>query len=199
MTIEHGNDVQIMWYPPVSPTPILEYLLEVGSASGASDIGVFSMGTSTSLRVRRVPPGTYFVRVRPRNAFGWGQASPDRMVTTTAARLVGPAHLNVAVEGRRVVLIWSPPFEGDVVFYEVLVASTPEATNAAVIFNVGLAIPVFFGSHRQIIFSNVPTGNYYVRVRAVTTAGLTESSNEVQARVCPEIPDLFAHPDCFPR
>ncbi|MGE3274849.1 MAG: hypothetical protein AB7O67_07040 [Vicinamibacterales bacterium] len=67
-----GTTVRLSW-PAV--TGASDYVLEVGSAPGLSDLlvsGVPAPGLSAS-----APPGAYFVRVRARNACGTGAASAD--------------------------------------------------------------------------------------------------------------------------
>ena len=69
-----GRTVSFSWEPP--PGGAEEYLLEAGTDDGRVDIGVFPLGRGTSFSVAGVPPGTYFVRLRARNARGLGLPSP---------------------------------------------------------------------------------------------------------------------------
>lgn len=172
-----GNNAHLSWSEHLSLMPVLEYVLEVGSMSGASDIGVLSLGnpsfpnfSSVSREFRDVPSGTYFVRIRARSAHGWGNATVEASFTATR----GPYRLNVLVSPPYVTLFWAPPLTGTPTSYELLVGSVPGATDLG-IYGVGLL--------RSIQISNVPPGTYYVRVRAMTSAGVTEPSNEVVARV----------------
>lgn len=59
------------------------YVIEVGTASGLSDIGSLVTGHLDTRLVAAAPPGTYFVRVRAANARGLGPA-------TSEVRLVVP-------------------------------------------------------------------------------------------------------------
>jgi hypothetical protein len=72
-----GRTVTLNWGASSGAT---EYVLEVGSTTGASNVLVTSMGTLTSFSAL-APPGTYFVRIRPRNACGSGGASNEVVIT----------------------------------------------------------------------------------------------------------------------
>ena len=56
-----------------------DYVIEVGSASGLSNILVTSLGAATSLTVM-APPGRYYARIRARNACGLGTPSNEILV-----------------------------------------------------------------------------------------------------------------------
>jgi hypothetical protein len=56
-----------------------DYVIEVGSASGLSNILVTSLGATTNLTVM-APPGRYYARIRARNACGLGSASNEILV-----------------------------------------------------------------------------------------------------------------------
>jgi hypothetical protein len=70
-----GRAVTFAWGPAAGAT---EYLAEVGSAPGLSNllVAVVTGTGGTAL----APPGTFFVRLRPRNACGVGPASNEVMV-----------------------------------------------------------------------------------------------------------------------
>jgi hypothetical protein len=54
-------------------------VVEAGTVSGASDLGIVPTGNLDTTFSTRVPPGTYFVRVRAANAFG--HSAPSNEVT----------------------------------------------------------------------------------------------------------------------
>jgi hypothetical protein len=72
-----GGTVVIRWDP--APGPVAVYVMEVGSGPGLTDEP--SREARDVLRpavtARRVPPGTYYVRVRGRNRCGDGPPSPE--------------------------------------------------------------------------------------------------------------------------
>jgi hypothetical protein len=57
-----------------------DYVIEVGSAPGLSNILVQALGATTSISTI-APPGRYFARMRARNACGAGPASNEIVVT----------------------------------------------------------------------------------------------------------------------
>jgi len=57
-----------------------EYVIEVGSASGMSNLLVTSLGATTSISAS-APPGTYYARIRAKNGCGLGAASNEIVVT----------------------------------------------------------------------------------------------------------------------
>ncbi|MEW6321913.1 MAG: hypothetical protein AB1635_12620 [Acidobacteriota bacterium] len=72
-----GRYVVLVWAGAVGAA---EYLLEAGTAAGAANLLVTSVGSVTSVGTL-APPGTYFVRVRARNACGTSDASNELTIT----------------------------------------------------------------------------------------------------------------------
>ena len=72
-----GNAVSLSWSPAAGATG---YVVEAGSASGLANLATLSTGTN-GLDVSSVPPGTYYVRIRGRNACGTGAPSPEAVVS----------------------------------------------------------------------------------------------------------------------
>jgi hypothetical protein len=167
-----GNQVNISWTPPTTgSTPILEYLLEAGNFPGGSNLGTFSLGTFTSV-VASVANGTYYVRVRARNAFGTGPASPERSFTIGVFTVLQPPrNLTATVSGRRVALLWVVPTDGPPDAYRLEVGSVPGAANLLVV-----DLP---GGPTSITFDDAPPGLYYVRLRAVRSGAVSPPSNEI--------------------
>jgi hypothetical protein len=173
-----GGQVALSWYPPLSPRPILEYVLEVGSVSGAADFGTFPVGTVTAI-VTWAPTGVYFVRLRARNAFGWGLASAERRVSI--GQPLDPPELSVHVAGRTVSLGWRHdifgiPYNPEEISWELLVGSAPGLTDL-------LTHVISPGNAHAVQFFDVPPGQYYIRLRGRDTHGPGAVSNEVVARV----------------
>lgn len=71
-----GRTVTLSWQEPIGA---LDYVIEVGSASGASNLLVAPIGPDTRLTAM-APPGRYFVRVRARNDVGLSDASSEVMI-----------------------------------------------------------------------------------------------------------------------
>ncbi len=81
-----GRQARLQWQPmaPAAAAasdaefPVV-FTMEVGSAPGRSDLGSYSLGRELSLTTF-VPPGTYYVRVRPVDTCGAGRPSNEVMV-----------------------------------------------------------------------------------------------------------------------
>lgn len=165
----------------LSAAPILEYVLDVGSAPGARDLGTFAMGQVTNV-VASAPQGRYYMRFRARNVNGWGPYSG--VYTFDAAGVpASPGELHASDPsdtGHDVSFTWRSPAPQElssVRHYELIVGSRSGAADLAVI-NVGLGTPTSFG-RRTVYIPHVPPGTYYVRLRAVTVVGPSALSNEV--------------------
>jgi hypothetical protein len=89
-----GSTVTIAWDPPLGGCPPASYTLEVGSASGATDLAVTTV-TGTSLTANGVGNGTYFIRIRAVNAVG--QSAPSNEVALTVGA-TGPTPIIVGFE-----------------------------------------------------------------------------------------------------
>jgi hypothetical protein len=71
-----GSTVTLRW-SPASARPA-SYVVEAGSFSGGTDLVVSDLGNAgTSMTATGVGAGTYFVRIRARNACGTGTASNE--------------------------------------------------------------------------------------------------------------------------
>ncbi len=68
------STVQLTWAPAAGAA---SYVVDVGSASGLSDVGQLTTHAATSLTASDVKTGTYFTRVRARNLCGVGAASNE--------------------------------------------------------------------------------------------------------------------------
>jgi hypothetical protein len=73
-----GQTVTLGWTAPGGP--ITTYIVEAGSSSGATNIANFATGSSATSLVAAATPGTYFVRVRARNACGTSGPSNEVVI-----------------------------------------------------------------------------------------------------------------------
>ncbi len=83
-----GGTVTLTWTAPTGP--ITSYVLDAGSGSGLSNLASSDLGTSaTTLTATGVAAGTYYVRVRARNACGTSGTSNEVVVTVTGGFRAG--------------------------------------------------------------------------------------------------------------
>lgn len=172
-----GSTVRVIWEAPASGPAPTGYLVEAGSAAGRIDYGAIAV-TAPVLEVPNVPDGRYFLRVRAVAGNTPGAATTDVIADVVPdLRSPGtPAALDVTVVGRTVTLCWS--------------ASTGGAPAAAYVLEVGSSsgasdlFPGFEWPASSTTFeaTSVLAGEYYVRVRARSAAGVL-SSPSPEARV----------------
>jgi hypothetical protein len=105
-------------------------------------------------------------------------ANPQNAAACLASQPPGaPSNLTVIVNGATVALSWTAPSGGGTVSLYRL-----EAGTAAGLSNVGAFD--FAGDITTVTFGDVPSGTYFVRVRAVNSAGVSAASNEAVILVC---------------
>jgi hypothetical protein len=74
---QSGAFVSLTWAPSAGAA---DYVIEVGSSPGLSNILVTALGAGTSISTI-APPGVYYARMRGRNACGLGTPSNEIVVT----------------------------------------------------------------------------------------------------------------------
>jgi glucose/arabinose dehydrogenase len=162
-----ASTVTLGWQPGSGGGPTFGYRLEAGSTSGSSDILVAEQ-LEAGLVVGGVPPGLYFVRIRAMNAAGLSAPSNEVVVRVgCGGPPLAPTGLSFQVaDGGVVTLTWTPT--GESTNHVVEAGSGPGLTNIAS-FAVG-------GSPMTAV---APPGTYHVRIRGITSCGLTPPTNEV--------------------
>jgi hypothetical protein len=173
----NGNTVLLTWLA-AGAGDATSYLIEAGSFPGGSNLASFDTGNAaTSLTAPGVAAGTYYVRVRARNAAGTSGASNEIVVAVGSAPSCAtaptpPSGLRSSVNGSAVTLTWNAPGGGCAPTSYVLEAgSSPGAINLAN-YATGSTATSFSGG-------GVGAGTYYVRVRAANAAGVSGVSNEI--------------------
>lgn len=151
------------------------YHVEVGASPGTT---AFAFDTAAPFfDVGGVPGGRYYLRVRGSNEWGTGPVSAElALVVSPSGHTLpdAPQGLNASVAQSQATIAWTPPVSGGSVAYRLEIGSWSGATDRGVV-RVGGATsvgPVF-----------VPSGVYFVRVRAENAAGVGPASNEVLLRV----------------
>ncbi len=125
-------------------------------------------GTSIS---GTVPAGSFHARVQATNACGTSAPSGEVFFTIGASDALpaAPTHLTSSVSGSTLTLSWNAP-AGPVLGYVL------EAGSAPGLVNIGAAT---IGASPSFVVSDVPPGVYYVRARAITSAGSGAPSADV--------------------
>ncbi len=172
------STVSLAWTPADAGGTAQRYLLDVGTAPGASNLGsVTYPGSTTSVAVAGVPAGTYYLRLRAQNAIGTSAASPERSVTVGACAAPGaPGTLTGTSNAALVNLQWSAPATGLAQGYRFSVGSGPGLSNLSV---------VDLPASPTALAGLAPYGTYFVRVQATNVCGASVPSNEIMLVVQP--------------
>jgi hypothetical protein len=174
-----GGNVTLTWAAGIGGGQAASFVIEAGSASGASNLLTFDTGASSTSFAAAAPPGTYFVRVRARNASGTSGPSNEAIVlvgvgsTPCVAAPSAPANLVAAVAGQQVTIQWIAA-GGPVTTYIIEAGSFAGAANIAIFAT---------GSANTSLMAVAAPGTYFVRVRARNDCGTSEASNEVTISV----------------
>ena len=163
-----GNNVALNWTPSRGGAPT-SYVLAVGSAPSATDIGMFPMAMATSVSTA-VPANTYYVRVVAINAAGYAVSNE---ISFTAGACVAPSPpMNVtATSGSGMIdIAWSPPVSGtEPIAYTIRVAASAGGSDIG-IFSVGSV---------STVSAPAPPGTYFLRVLATNACGVSDASTDV--------------------
>jgi subtilisin-like proprotein convertase family protein len=176
-----GTTVVLSWAPPATGVTPTTYILEAGSAPGASNVIVYNTGSAaTSYTATGVGAGIYYVRVRASHGGTTGVASNEITFRIGAGAIPPsaggppgpPLGLAARTSGSNLTLSWSVPALGArPTTYIVEAGSGPGRSDLAT-FSTGNAVP-------SLSAPGLGAGTYFVRVRAANSAGVSAPSNEV--------------------
>ena len=164
-----GSSVTLGWQRGAPPAAT-SFTVEVGTATGATNVGAFPVGTATR-ESGALASGTYFTRVRSVGANGPGAASSEAIliVPPPSTAPAAPGTLTASSADGVVSLAWGAA-AGNATTYVIEAGSAPGLANLA----------VFQTGHLDTAFATpAPPGRYYVRVRAANTFGASAPSNEI--------------------
>jgi hypothetical protein len=177
-----GGTVTLTWDVPIGGGLPIDYVVEAGTGPGLSNIATGPTNTlATTFTTSSVANGTYYWRVRARNAVG--ASLPSNEVSVTVESPVenppgAPSVLAATSLGSSVTLTWVAPASGGVPTTCVIEAGSASGLSNLAVVGVG-------GTTTTFSATAVPNGNYYVRVRCRNAAGTGGPSNEVLVAVRP--------------
>ena len=166
-----GSSVHLQWTGMGG-----SFQLEAGSEPGRTDLFNGDVGPVTTM-TPTAPAGVYFVRVRERNACGFGPPSNEIVVSVGAPSR--PGNFAASVIGGTVTFRWEGPNSADpiTVGYLLVAGSAPGLNDLA-------AIPLPASATGYTVPS-APSGTYYVRVWAVGATFVVAQSSELAVTVGP--------------
>jgi hypothetical protein len=175
-SVAHGL-AKLMWIAPSAGRPV-SYIVEAGSSSGLTDIGIFETNNPDTFASGFLPPRLYFLRVRAKNSAGSG--APSNEISFAAPGSLNcnvpstaPTGVSASVNGSTLTLNFTSLQLG--VTYVLQAGSTPGALDIATL-DVGRFIPAVIGG--------VPPGHYYLRlVTRDPQCGVGPPSNEIAVAV----------------
>ena len=135
------HTVVMTWTAPANAAvaPVATYVIEAGTTPGATDLANFATGSAaTSFLTPPVPNGSYpngsyYVRVRARDASGTGPPTPDLRVVVGPSPPGPPVLTGSVGSDRTVFLAWTWPVTGAAVTgYRLEAGTAPGLSNAAV-------------------------------------------------------------------
>lgn len=185
----NGTTVTLEWVAPTGGDPATSYAIEAGSTVGSSNIATFDTGNAqTTLTVNGVPNGTYFVRVRGRNASGVGPPSNEVSVVVGATgpgpcTPGAPTGLAGTVIGSALALTWQAPTGAcPALDYGIQAGDASGRSNLAQLDTLSTST--------AFVAASVPPGTYFIRVRAFGLSGAAPSapSNEISVTIAPPPP-----------
>jgi hypothetical protein len=169
-TVRSRHRIDLNWQAPSGI--VTGYRVEVGSAAGQSDVATITSGTATTLSMRSLPAGTYYVKVRSVNS-GGVSAPGNEVVATLVAAPPPPSNLIATVRRHRLIdLSWEAPSTG-VLSYRIEVGTAPGRSDVRRVETTATTSRI----------DDLPSGVYYIRVRSVDVVGAGSPSNEVIVEV----------------
>ena len=159
------------WVAPTTGGALTDYLLEAGTTPGAANLAAVSVPASATTYAAAGAAGTYYVRLRARNACG-SVASNEVMVTlaTSCTAPGAPGPPTAVVSGSTVGVTWTPAAGATAHVLEA--GSIPGQSNLVSSVVNGAALT-----------AQAPPGVYFVRTRGRNACGTGPASPETMIAV----------------
>lgn len=165
------HTVTLSWKAPPFGSLPTEYVIEAGSASGIANLAQLPTGNIATSREVQAPNGTYFVRVRARNACGSGPPSGEIVVNVAPRLPPGAPRLRTpTVVDTAVTLTWEPSTEGGPpTTYIVEISSSSDFSNVR-----------SYSTGNTSFTVRLEAGIHFARVKATNAFGTSGPSNVEQ-------------------
>ena len=159
-----GSRATLGWRAPTSGSSPSSYLIDVGTASGTSNVAAsYNVGNTLGV-YGDLPRGTYYARVRAANGTGVSLFS-NEVRFSIGKKLRTPTGFRVSWTGTTATLSWTSSAADGVdeepTNYVLEAGTAPGASNVATV-NVG---------NTTTFRTEVSSGNYFVRVKAQNSLG----------------------------
>lgn len=167
----NGTRVTIGWSAPTTGGTPATYLVDAGTAPGASNVANGLVVGNVLGASAALPAGNYYARVRARNAYGTSAPSNEVQLTIGGFGVPGaPSGLDFLVLGGTVRLSWAAPSTGGAPTGYVIEVGSDRGLSNLMQTAVG---------NVTTIDAQAPNGVFFVRVRARNASGTSAPSNEV--------------------
>jgi glucose/arabinose dehydrogenase len=170
-----GQNALITWTPPNGGALPEQYLLEAGSAPGASNFGsYYTPANQPGFFAPGAPNGTYYLRVRSVTS-GAASTSSNEVAAVVKGNCTAPppapTDVRATVSGGQVTVQWSLPTTSDgPTAFSIEVGSGPGLSNL-------LMVPVNY-TERSLTGTG-PSATYYIRMKSHNGCGSSVASNEI--------------------
>jgi hypothetical protein len=161
------NPITLSWSAGSGGVPT-GYVLSAGTTSGGSDLGVFPMGTATTISAVAPAGLRIYVRVQAQNSGGTASSNEINFQLTSPSAPGAPILSPASLSGRNVTLNWATGTGGVPTSYTVLARFSPTGA-------VAVALPVA-GTSLTVA---APPGTYYVSLIASNGSGSSSESNQI--------------------
>lgn len=164
-----GQRVQLTWEPNADGAPPQRYIVRGGLSGQPASITLAELDANTrTWQSPVVPPGGYVLELVAANGAGEGAAARVDVGIATTGTPLPPTGLASPTDGHGVVeLTWNAPANGP----------TPTGYQIEAAVDGGVFTPVLQTTLPRLTISNIPAGHWMVRVRSMTTSGVSAPSS----------------------